>query len=196
MSPSDAVCTEETLTGPNNYEIWKVHILAKLHTEKVFGVVSGTDIMPGMSTLVTTSDVWAWQECDEKAHGIIQLRILDALLMKTHKETSSKGLFDTLMILHETPNISSAFYLFQHLFSSTWDGTSAISKHISILQTVESCLAGMKYSVDNKVLSFILLNSLPKTSESEMFKSSVVNTVEESKLMFDSIEPRITTEDS
>ena len=46
----------------------------------------------------------------------------------------------------------------------------------------------MKYSVDDKVLSFILLNSLPNTPEWEMFKSSVVNTVEESKLMFDSIE--------
>ena len=162
MSPSDVVHTEETLTGPNNYEIWKVCISANLCTEKAFGVVSGTDIMPVMSTLVTTSDVQAWQERDEKAHGIIQLCISDALLMKIHKETSSKGLFDALVTLHETPNISSAFYLFQQLSSSTWNGTSAVSEHISVLRTVESHLAGMKYSVDNKVLSFILLNSLPK----------------------------------
>ena len=54
----------------------------------------------------------------------------------------------------------------------------------------------MKYSVDDKVLSFIHLNSLPKTPEWEMFKSSVINTVEESKLTFDSIETRITTKDS
>ena len=149
-----------------------------------------------MSTLVTTSDVQAWQERDEKAHGIIQLHISDALLMKTHKETSSKRLFDALVILHETPNISSTFYLFQQLFSSTWDGTSAVSEHISVLRTVESHLAGMKYSVDDKVLSLILLNSLPKIPEWEMFKSSVINTVEESKLTFNSIETRITTKDS
>ena len=116
--------------------------------------------------------------------------------MKTRKETSSKGLFDVLVTLHTTPNISSAFYLFQQLFSSTWDRTSTVSEHISVLRTVESCLAGMKYSVDDKVLSFILLNSLPKTLEWEMFKSSVINTVEESKLTFDSIETRITTEDA
>ena len=196
MSPSDTVRTEETLTGPNNYEIWKVHISAKLRTETVFGIVSGIDIMPVVSTLVTASDVRAWQEHDEKAHGIIQLCISDALLMKTCKETSSKGLFDTLMTLHETPNISSAFYLFQQLFSSMWNGISAISEHISALRTVESHLAGMKYSIDDKVLSFILLNSLPNTPEWKMFKSSVVNTVEESKLTFDSIETRITSEDS
>ena len=138
----------------------------------------------------------AWQEHDEKAHGIIQLRISDALLMKTRKETSSKGLFDALVTLHVTPNISSAFYLFQQLFSSIWNGTSAISEHISALRTVESRLAGMKYSVDDKALSFILLNSLPNTPEWELFKSSVVNTVEESKLMFDSIEIWITSKDS
>ena len=196
MSPSDVVRTEETLTGPNNYEIWKVRISAKLRTEKVFGVASGTDIMPVMSTLVTASNVRAWREHNEKAHGIIQLCISDAFLMKTRKETSSKGLFDALVTLHETPNISSAFYLFQQLFSSTWDGTSAVSEHISVLRTVESHLAGMKYSVDDKVLSFILLNSLPKTPEWEMFKSSVVNTVEEGKLTFDSIETCIITKDS
>ena len=54
----------------------------------------------------------------------------------------------------------------------------------------------MKFSVDDKVLSFILLNSLPKTSEWEMFKSSVVNTVEQSKLTFNFVETCITAKDS
>ncbi|KAF8833476.1 hypothetical protein BDN67DRAFT_873559, partial [Paxillus ammoniavirescens] len=127
------------LTGPNNYEIWKVHILAKLCAEIFFGVVSGTDIRPVLSTLVTTSD-----ECDEKAHGIIQLCISDSFLMKTRNEPSSKELFDALVKLHETPNVSSTFYLFQQLFSSAWDGTSAVLDHISTLRTIESCLAGIK----------------------------------------------------
>ena len=116
--------------------------------------------------------------------------------MKTRKETSFKALFDALIKLHETPNISSAFYLFQQLFNSTWNGISAISEHISTLHTVESRLAGMKYSIEDNVLSFILLNSLPNTPEQEMFKSSVVNTVEESKLTFNSIETQITSKDS
>ena len=73
MSSSDAVHTEETLTGPNNYEIWKVQISAKLQAEIGFGIVSGTDIKPVISTLVTTSNVQVWQEHDQKAHGIIQL---------------------------------------------------------------------------------------------------------------------------
>ncbi|KIJ11221.1 hypothetical protein PAXINDRAFT_15852 [Paxillus involutus ATCC 200175] len=186
MSPSDTLRPEEILTGPNNYEIWKVRILAKLRVEKVFGIVSGTDIKPARQPLLP-------HPISENGRNI---RILDSLLMKTRNEPSSKELFDALVKLHETLNISSAFYLFQQLFSSTWDGTSAVSEHISTLRTVESRLAGMKFSVDNKLLSFILLNSLPKTPEWEMFKSSVVNTVEESNLTFDAIETRITAEDS
>ena len=119
MSPSDTVRTKEILTGPNNYEIWKVRILAKLWAEKVFAIVSGTDVKPVSSTLVTASDILEWQHHDKKAHGIIQLCISDALLMKTCKETNSKALFDTLISLHEAPDISSSFYLFQQLFNST-----------------------------------------------------------------------------
>ena len=116
--------------------------------------------------------------------------------MKTHSYSSTKELFDALVKLHETPNISSAFSLFKQLFSSTWDGTSAVFEHISSLQTVEACLAGMKISVENKILPFILLNSLPKTPEWEMFTSSVVNTVEASKLTFNVIETQVTVEDA
>ena len=102
MSPSDTICPEDTLTGPNNYKIWKVHISAKLQAEKVFGITIGTDQKPvlGSSSIATASDVREWQERDEKAHGIIQLRISDALLMKTRSYSSAKELFDALMKTH------------------------------------------------------------------------------------------------
>ena len=135
MSPSDTIHLEDILTGPNNYKIWKVCISAKLQAEKVFGATIGTNQKPVLSssTVATTSDVCEWQEHDEKAHGIIQLCISDALLMKTCSYSSAKELFNALTRLHETPNISSAFYLFKQLFNSTWDGTSAISEHTSSL---------------------------------------------------------------
>ncbi|KIJ11273.1 hypothetical protein PAXINDRAFT_30003, partial [Paxillus involutus ATCC 200175] len=54
----------------------------------------------------------------------------------------------------------------------------------------------MKFVVDNRLLAFVLLNSLPKTLEWNMFTSSVINTVEDSKLTFDAVETRITSEDA
>ena len=54
----------------------------------------------------------------------------------------------------------------------------------------------MKFTIDSKVLAFILLNSLPKTLEWEIFKSSLINTVEESNLTFDAIKTQIIAEDA
>ena len=87
------------------------------------------------------------------------------------------------------------FYAFQQLFSSIWDGTSPISDHIGSLQTLETWFAGMKFSIDQKVLAFILLNSLLKTLEWNSFTSSIINIVEETKLPLDAIKVYILSKD-
>ncbi|KIK94329.1 hypothetical protein PAXRUDRAFT_143078 [Paxillus rubicundulus Ve08.2h10] len=53
----------------------------------------------------------------------------------------------------------------------------------------------MKVVVNSRLLTFILLNSLPKTLEWNMFTSSVINTVKDSKLTFDTTETQITSEE-
>ncbi|KIK74296.1 hypothetical protein PAXRUDRAFT_176163 [Paxillus rubicundulus Ve08.2h10] len=52
----------------------------------------------------------------------------------------------------------------------------------------------MKFVVDSRLLAFVLLNSLRKTLEWNMF-TSVINTVEDSKLIFNAVETQITLED-
>ncbi|KIK79047.1 hypothetical protein PAXRUDRAFT_16533 [Paxillus rubicundulus Ve08.2h10] len=54
----------------------------------------------------------------------------------------------------------------------------------------------MKFMVDTRLLAFILLNSLPKTLEWNMFTPSIINTVKDSKLTFDTVETRITSEEA
>ncbi|KIK72006.1 hypothetical protein PAXRUDRAFT_22518, partial [Paxillus rubicundulus Ve08.2h10] len=192
-----------TLIGPSNFQIWKLQITAKLQREKVLGVALGTDTcpitslsipgttttapvpatspsVPGPSTIppslsgspmisgtATAEEVRKWMERNERAHGIIQDSITSPL-----------------------PSI------FQQLFNSAWSGGSAISKHITSLHTLEARLARMKFMVDTRLLAFVLLNSLPKTPEWNMFTSSVINTVEDSKLTFDAMETRITSEEA
>ena len=87
-------------------------------------------------------------EHNEKAHDIIQDHISDALLIKTRSHKIAKALFDTLIEIHWVASLPTAFYAFQQLFVSTWDGTSSISDHIASLQTLETQLAGMKFSID------------------------------------------------
>jgi len=111
------------------------------------------------------SDIRDWQECDKKAHSIIQEHLSDALLLKTTSCASTKELWDKLLSLLNALNTSSTFYIFQQLFNVAWDSNSGVLEHITTLWTSESRLAAIKFAIDSKVLAFILLNSLPKTLE-------------------------------
>jgi len=193
---SDTIRSDEILTGPETFPLWKVKVTQRLRSGKVYGVITGTDTQPTPRTSVTHLAIRDWQECDEKAHGIIQEHLSNALLLKTASCASAKELWDKLLSLLNAPNTSSAFYIFQQLFNVAWDGNSRVLEHITTLQTSESRLTAMKFAVDSKVLAFILLNSLPKTPEWEIFKSSLINTVEESNLTFDAIETWIIAEDA
>ena len=144
----------------------------------------------------STEDTQKWMECDKKAYGIIQDHISDALLIKMRSYKTAKALFDTLIEIYQVANLPTTFYTFQQLFASTWDGTLPISNHITSLWTPETQLAGMKFSIYQRVLAFILLNSLPKTLEWNSFMSSVINIVEETKLILDAIKVHILSEDS
>ncbi|EGO02091.1 hypothetical protein SERLA73DRAFT_71234 [Serpula lacrymans var. lacrymans S7.3] len=84
--------------------------------EKVLRVVTREELKPspGKPTSLEDPEI-TWILKDEKAHGIIQDHISDALLMRTGDLTSSKELFDILISLHQTSGIALAFYSFQQL---------------------------------------------------------------------------------
>ncbi|KIK82198.1 hypothetical protein PAXRUDRAFT_154299 [Paxillus rubicundulus Ve08.2h10] len=169
-----------TLIGPSNFQIWKLQITAKLWREKVLVMAMGTDTCPIISLSIpgTTTAV-------PRVHRIIRDSISNALLLKTEMHTTTQDLFNILLSIHQASNLTSAFYIFQQLFNSTWSRGSTIFKHITSLQTLEACLARMKFAVNTRLLTFVLLNSLLKTPEWNMFTSSVINTIEDSKLTFD-----------
>ena len=200
-----------TLTGPNNYKIWKLWITVKLRREKILGIVLGTNAKPRavpsstttttgatISTIVApdTEDVWKWTEQDEKAHRIIQDHIFDSLLIKTQSHTTTKDLDGVLVKLHEDAHLASTFHLYQQMLDSTWDGISPIGDHIAGIRTIESQLAGMKYAIDPRLLAFTLINSLPKTLEWKTFISTTVNSIDQAKPTFNDMETWIVAEAS
>jgi len=157
----------------------------------------GMDTKPVLrATGVIALDLHDWIACDEKAHGIIQERLSDLLLLKTQACDSAKELWKELHKILEAPNVSSAFYIFQELFSIAWDGNSRVLEHIASLRTSESRLTAIKFTVNAKVMAFILLNSLLNTPKWELFKTSFINTMEDAKLTFDTAETQIITEDT
>ena len=98
-----------------------------------FTSVSTTTPQSLISSASSTEDTQKWMEHDEKAYGIIQDHISDALLIKTRSYKTAKALFDALIEIHQMTSLPTTFYTFWQLFASTWDGTSSISDHITSL---------------------------------------------------------------
>ncbi|EGN91404.1 hypothetical protein SERLA73DRAFT_80541 [Serpula lacrymans var. lacrymans S7.3] len=102
-------------------------VIASLTLGKNFsGLLTGEELKPSPGKPTSSEDPEiTWILKDEKAHGIIQDHISDALLMRTGDLISSKELFDKLVSLHQTSNIALAFYSFQQLTKNVlgWDIT-------------------------------------------------------------------------
>ena len=157
-SSSSDVVTCPVLTGLANFEIWELWITSKLCWEKVLSATLSTDVlltaqtsstpstltssasftsvstaMPQCltSSATSTEDTRKWMEYDEKAHGIIQDHIFNALLIKTRSHKTAKELFDALIEIHWAASLLTAFYAFWQLSAFIWDGTSPISDHIA-----------------------------------------------------------------
>ncbi|KIK74297.1 hypothetical protein PAXRUDRAFT_125472, partial [Paxillus rubicundulus Ve08.2h10] len=140
-----------TLIGPSNFQIWKLWIMVKLWREKVLGVALGTDIFsstlartPMTSSTATVEEVWKWMEWNKRAQRIIQDSIRNAPLLKMEMHTTTWDFFNALLSIHQASNLTSTFYIFQQLFNSAWSRDSTISEHITLLWTLEACLARMK----------------------------------------------------
>ncbi|KII94280.1 hypothetical protein PLICRDRAFT_100556, partial [Plicaturopsis crispa FD-325 SS-3] len=149
MSTSDST-TCPVLQGPENFQIWRLRITAKLRVEKVYGVVSGAELAPSSAApppaLSAATD--SWEIRDAKAHGIIMQYISDNLALQVDGVATSKGLYDKLTDMHEKTNVGvTAFYTFRKLIRLKWDGTSPVGDHIAKLNSAHRRLTAMNKSL-------------------------------------------------
>ncbi|TEB36946.1 hypothetical protein FA13DRAFT_1622581, partial [Coprinellus micaceus] len=68
------------LVGPENYQIWRIRIRAKLRTSKVWGIVDGSILRPSPSVLETKAEA-EWVANDQRALGIIISHVSDSLAL-------------------------------------------------------------------------------------------------------------------
>ncbi|KAG2072023.1 hypothetical protein BDR04DRAFT_990322, partial [Suillus decipiens] len=121
------------LTGPENFQLWKFCITEKLFREKVLHVITCADPDPtAATTTAITAPSISTISASSKAHGIIQDHISDALLMKKQVCVTAKALFDEL-----------------------------INDHIAKFHSLESHLTGMSSAIDSRIITFVLMHSLP-----------------------------------
>ncbi|KAF8590860.1 hypothetical protein K439DRAFT_1328861 [Ramaria rubella] len=126
------------------FQIWKICVMSELCNKKVWELVDGTEVDPGPTVTIYPSyyhGMDTWKVRDGKAHSTIVKYLSNALTFK-----------------HVTmPQMA------KQLWDLRWDGTTDIHKHISKIHAADKRLAGMKRQLDNEVMAYALLHSLPKT---------------------------------
>ncbi|PPQ83713.1 hypothetical protein CVT26_005513 [Gymnopilus dilepis] len=190
------------LTGPENFQIWHIRILAKLRVEKVADVIlaKGKEEDEGADDPDTTVVPYyreSWATRDSKAHGILITHLSDRLSLQVANLPSALEVYNKILEIHQKTNVGvSAFYTFVGMMNLKWDGDiSTIQDHIASISAADAKLTAMKKGVDSEWLAFILLQSLPNTTVWETFKTSVLHSMPtDSKLSFSELSNRLTFE--
>ena len=182
-----------TVTGPDNFQIWKIRITAKLRQEKVWDTVISSPpdgaLPPGSSATHPDTPVPShaenWFVHDLKAAGIIIAYVSNRLALEVGELKHAKDILDKLIKIHEDTNVGvSAFYTFIHMLNLRWDGSATtLNDHISAISAADAKLTAMKKQIDREFLAFILLQSLPDNNVWESFHATVLNSLAPGKAM-------------
>ena len=208
MSTSTSTCP--ILMGASNFALWRIRIVEKLCTEKVYSCISGDDanlnlvsnptasvIYPLISAVRSPSSFYnLWHVCDGKAHGIITQHLNDHDVLTYTSSPTSKELFDRIACKYEGTNIGvNAFYMFATMMGHKYTDGMPIDNHISTLASDSQKLILMNKTFNDKFLAFLLLYSLPLTPSWETFESSVLNSLPtNAKLSFENVSNHLLAE--
>jgi hypothetical protein len=189
------------LTGPENFQIWKLRVAARLRRNKVYGHVTGITPKPTFTpaakdTPATKVDGDSWDILDAKAHGILMDTIDDNTAMQVGDLATSKEVYDAIIRIYEGTNTdSTAFYTWVEMMNIAWDGSSPIGDHIAKIRACERRLAAVKRPVDSAITAYLLLHSLPSDNSWSSFTASVLNSLPpNTQLTFATVETRLLAE--
>ena len=144
--------------GASNFALWRIRIVEKLHTEKVYGCISGDDANPNIATNPTASVIYPsisavsspstfhdpWHVCNGKAHGIITQHLNDHDILTYASAPTSKELFDHIICKYEGTNIGvNVFYTFTTMMGCKYTDGTPINDHISTLASDARKLVSM-----------------------------------------------------
>ncbi|KAJ2911698.1 hypothetical protein MD484_g8716, partial [Candolleomyces efflorescens] len=197
---SDSGTSCPVLSGPENYQIWKIRIKAKLQTNKVYGVVSGTEPRQPSSPPViyapkddnttaestqpqsspSATDTESWDIKNQRAIGIIIGHVNDAIALELDALTdnTARQLYDYVVEKFEKTNAgSTAFGTILELLELKWDGTSDFADHIGKFTQLTSKLASLKQPLSELFKSYFFLRSLPSSPTWDVFRTATINSV-------------------
>ncbi|KZP02749.1 hypothetical protein FIBSPDRAFT_941866 [Athelia psychrophila] len=178
------------LDGPAQWPMWKLRIRSEFNSRNVAGFAYGTvpryttsaslssapSIYPSISSSSHGSSIKdTWDARDLVAHSTMIMFISDGLITRLGPsiDGSSEKLMTALVAMFEETNTGAlAYAAFRAVMDTTWDGEGNVEDHLTDMRTKINTLVSYGRVLDDELLAFTLLYSLPDTHE---FKATVKN---------------------
>ena len=163
----------KTLTK-DNFDTWRIHAQALLIKNEMWGYASG-DIpkpaLPANPTPEQTAAYNAWKSQDMKARSDILLTISSHELKHTRGCVTSKELWDKIEGVFSLKGPARMAVLLKKLLQQKMEEGGDVREHMAQFFEVLDKLAAMEIDINDKLLTLMLLKSLP--SSYEIFRRAI-----------------------
>ena len=144
----------EKLEGQTNYSTWKFAMKMSLMLEGLWNIVDGSEPVTDKN-----------QEKDSRALAKICLTVQSTCYVHVQTATSSKKAWDSLQAAYEGSSMSHVFDLTRRLFNSRQSQFSSMKEFVNSVLTTHRKLIDMGETIEDKYLSFVLMNGVDETYE-------------------------------
>ena len=164
---SNALQTYVSVLDGSNYAIWADQMKAYLQSQEVWIMVLGTFEQPTLaSNRSNATEVFQWMQNDEKAQGIIRLRLSPQILLMMKDQTTSKGLWQEIKDIYGTSSAANIFADFKKAVNTRVPGDKHPAASIASIQSCFDNLKANKIELPDSLKTMIVLNALPQRYDS------------------------------
>ena len=151
----DAKFRVEKFNG-QNFPLWKMQMEDYLYQKDLYLPLSGKTKKP---TAMTDAE---WEILDRKSLKTVWLCLATSVAFNISKETTTKGLMNTLAKLYEKPSASNKVFLMKRLFNMKMSKGGSVADHLNDFNTVTNQLSSVGVNFDDEVRALLFLSSLPE----------------------------------
>ena len=166
--------TRLEILSKDNYDTWQIHAQALLIKNDHWKYVSGESTKPELSSPPTAQETTAqqrWIQNDLKARSDILLSISASELKHTRGCNTSLELWQKIESVYAPKGPARMASLLKQLLQQKMQEGAAIREHLAQFFDAVDKLANMEVDINDKLLTLMLLQSLP--SSFDMFKRAI-----------------------
>ena len=144
----------------SNYAYWKIQLQAILEMQDLWEIIDGSKPKP----TATDSDRADWDKQDRAARAQIVLTLKqEPLSVIAHTSTTAKTHWDKLSVRYEGKGEQRMLHLIDEIFRSTLSESEPLQPQINTILLVASKVTTLRLSLDNKLVAFAIISSLPSS---------------------------------